>query len=94
MRFECEGDAPWLFCENETNAVRPYGVPGGPGPFKDGFHDAVVHGRTEAVRSGAGTRCAPHVRLLVPAGGEAVLRLCLRPLAKAVRDASRTLTPW
>ncbi len=87
MRLERDGDAPWLFCENETNAARLYGVPGGAGPFKDGFHDAVVHGRAGAVRADAGTRCAPHVRLLVPAGGEEVVRLRLRPLAAAGADA-------
>lgn len=47
-------------------------MPGGPGPIKEGFHDAVVHGRTEAVR-------AREAMLR--------LRLRQRPQAKATRDA-------
>jgi hypothetical protein len=82
MRLDREGDAAWLFCENETNDLRLFGVAARyPGPFKDGFNDAVVHGDATAVRPGHGTRCAAHTRLLVPAGGEAILRLRLRPLA-------------
>jgi len=40
-RFEVEGDHLWLFCENETNTRRLYGI-SVPGPFKDGINGHAV----------------------------------------------------
>jgi hypothetical protein len=31
----------WLFCENETNVRRFFGLEG-TGPFKDGFNDYLI----------------------------------------------------
>ena len=73
------GGAPpaLVFTENETNAARLFGV-ANPSPWvKDAFHELVVHGRAEAVNPEAGTKAAARYRLLVPAGGEVVLRLRL-----------------
>ncbi|WP_158745134.1 MGH1-like glycoside hydrolase domain-containing protein [Acidisphaera sp. L21] len=85
----CEVDAPgaeWLFCENETNYNRIYGG-ALPGPFKDGINDYVVNGKRDAVNSlRRGTKCAARVRVEVPAGGQAQLRLRLRP-ADSTGDA-------
>lgn len=44
-----DGDAPLLFSENETNTERLYGVPNRTPYAKDTFHEAVVHGRADAV---------------------------------------------
>ncbi len=78
----CEVDAPgaeWLFCENETNFNRLYGAKM-PGPFKDGINDFVVNGDRNAINPlRRGTKCAAHLRMEVPAGGQAKLRLRLRP---------------
>ncbi|MEJ1977260.1 MAG: hypothetical protein WDN49_15305 [Acetobacteraceae bacterium] len=77
----CEVDvaAEWLFCENETNTHRLFGTPA-TGPFKDGINDYVVDGKLDAVNSlHRGTKCAAHVRMVIPAGGSATLRLRLRP---------------
>ncbi len=80
----CEVDAPgveWLFCDNETNFNRLYGA-GLPGFFKDGINDFVVGGHRDAVNPlRRGTKCAAYMRVDVPAGGEAKLRLRLRPEA-------------
>ena len=38
---------PFVFCENETNVRRLYGMDGA-GPFKDGINDFVVHGDAAA----------------------------------------------
>ncbi len=71
--FTVEGGHPWLFCENDTNVRRLYGVDA-PGPFKDGIGDAVVQGDVQAVRGDHGTRCAAHARFEIPAGGMVQLR--------------------
>jgi mannosylglycerate hydrolase MGH1-like protein len=69
---------PLLFTENETNSERLWNWPS-PSPYvKDAFHEAVVHGRAEAVNpKPTGTKAAWHYVLNVPAGGEVVVRLRL-----------------
>jgi len=58
-----------LFTENETNQERLFGVPN-PRPFvKDAIHEAVIHGRTDAVNSdGFGTKMAAHYDMTLAAG--------------------------
>jgi len=74
----CEGNAPLLFTENETNTERIFGVPNRQPFVKDGINDAVVHGRAGAVNpAGRGTKAAAHYRLTIPPGGQAVVRLRL-----------------
>ncbi len=76
---EVDADAEWMFCENETNFNRLYGV-STKGFFKDGINQRVVHGDLDAVNPlHRGTKCAAHVRFDVPAGGQARVRLRLRP---------------
>ncbi|MGB8691927.1 MAG: hypothetical protein WCD08_00270 [Steroidobacteraceae bacterium] len=84
-RYHCyvEGDATWLFTENDTNLPRLYGSDA-PGPFKDGFHDRVIHGAQLAVSAQhSGTKAAAWHRLQVPAQSSVTLslRLSRRPLA-------------
>ncbi len=77
----CEGDAPLLFTENETNMQRIFGVANRSPYVKDGFDNYVVHGKKDAVNPGqTGTKAAAHCRLSVkPGGSQAVrLRLCDR----------------
>ena len=72
----CEGDAPLLFTENESNNQRIFGTPNASPYFKDGFHNYLVHGQKEAVNpDGIGTKAAAHYRLTVEAGKEATVRL-------------------
>ena len=80
----CEGSAPLLFTENETNTARLYGV-GNATPFvKDGINDAVVEGRPGAVNPRqVGTKAAAHYRLNVPAGKTSVVRLRMSNLDPA-----------
>jgi hypothetical protein len=68
-----------LFCENETNFHRLFGVTPAVPYCKDAFHEHVVHGRSDAVNpAGEGTKAAGlHLRA-VPAGGSAVVRVRLR----------------
>jgi len=74
----CEESPELLFCENETNYGRLFGMAGEPGFCKDGINDAVVHGAMDAVNPArAGTKAAAGYRVVVEAGGSAVLRLRL-----------------
>jgi len=82
MRLDVSPGAPlveWLFCENETNVPRLYGLDR-PGPFKDGINDCVVGGDREAVSTGGrGTKCAAHFLATVPPGCEFTVQLRFRP---------------
>src|SRR4029453_16861258 len=49
---------PALFCENETNSQRLYGVPGSTPYPKDGINDHVVHGAATVNPDRHGTKAA------------------------------------
>ncbi len=76
-----DGDAPWLFTENETNGPRLFGSNQG-GHFKDAFHESVVHGDSGAGDPlQRGTKAAAHYRLEIAAGGHVSIRLRLSAAA-------------
>jgi hypothetical protein len=67
-----------LFCDNETNAERLFGVSSRSQWPKDAIHEAVVNGRRDAVNPDrSGTKVAAHYRLQLPPGGSASLRVRL-----------------
>ena len=82
-RFFCEigPDAtgqipPVLFTDNETNLAQLFGCENDTPFVKDGFHECVVHGRSDAVNSkGWGTKAAPHFRLRLGPGESQTIRL-------------------
>jgi hypothetical protein len=78
-----DGAAPEiLFCENETNTRRLYGIePITPYP-KDGIGDHVVHGAPTVNPERKGTKCAFWYKVTVAPGQTAELRLRLRPAKK------------
>jgi mannosylglycerate hydrolase MGH1-like protein/glycosyl hydrolase family 63 len=89
-----DGAATPLFCENETNVQRLYGIKDSPGSFKDAFHDAVVSGKHEALNpQPIGTKAAAHYQLTVPAGGAVRVRLRLSraPSAKPFQDFDKVV---
>ncbi|HQR05273.1 MAG TPA: glucosidase [Gemmatales bacterium] len=66
-----------LFCENETNRHRLYGIEE-PGYFKDAFHNYVIHGQSAAVNpEQLGTKAAGHYLLSIPAAGSKTIRVRL-----------------
>ncbi len=80
----CDGEAPLLFTENETNTQRIFGVPNRSPYVKDSINDYVVHGRQEAVNpEQKGTKAAAHYRLTVNPGECQVVRLRLSDAAPA-----------
>ena len=80
--LHCEGAPELLFTENETNEAR---INGGQNrtPFvKDGIANYVVLGQAGLVNPAqVGTKMSADYRLVVPAGGEVVVRLRLRDAA-------------
>ena len=77
----CQVDVPaeWLFCENETNYARLYGV-ATTGLAKDGINDRVVNGKPDVISPfNRGTKCAAHVRVEIAPGASTTVRLRLRP---------------
>ena len=80
-----EPEAALLFCENETNMARVFGAePATPFP-KDGIGDHLLHGADTVNPDGEGTKVAAHVRLVVPAGGQAAV------LVRLTREGPETL---
>ncbi len=82
------GVAPELiFTENETNLERLFGVPNRARAVKDAFHEAVIHGRREALSpEPRGTKAAAWYVLDVPAGGERQVRLRLREASPSAAE--------
>ncbi|MBN8926096.1 MAG: glucosidase [Rhodospirillales bacterium] len=68
-----------LFCDNDTNGNRLFGVPNPPGAyFKDGIDAFVVHGDRSAVNPEVqGTKVAGLYRRHVPPGGSVTVRVRL-----------------
>jgi hypothetical protein len=72
-----------LFCDNETNLRRLYGVSTGPRWPKDGINDHVVAGADTVNPQRRGTKCAAWYRVTVKPGETAELRLRLSPAGAA-----------
>jgi hypothetical protein len=74
----CDAAPALLFTENESNNERLFGAPSRSPYVKDAFHNAVIHGKSEAVNPAqTGTKAAAHYQISVPAGETAVLHLRL-----------------
>ncbi|MGE3286160.1 MAG: glucosidase [Pseudonocardia sp.] len=74
-----DGTGPTLlFCDNDTNTARLYGVPG-PAYPKDGINDHVTAGAPTVNPERTGSRCAAWYRAPVEAGETVELRLRLHP---------------
>ncbi len=75
FRLSCDGKPTLLFCENETNVRRLFGMEGAAGFFKDAFHEYIVRGNEAAVNpEKTGTKAGALYELMVPAGGLATVR--------------------
>jgi hypothetical protein len=66
-----------LFCDNESNAQRLWGIEGRSKYPKDAINDYVVHKADTLNPEGRGTKAALRYLLDVPAGGEVRIRLRL-----------------
>jgi len=71
-----EGSPELLFCDNDTNSQRLFGV-AGPRYPKDGINDYLIHGAQTVNPYRVGTKCAARYELTIPARASAVVRLRL-----------------
>ena len=79
MRFSALQEARFLFCENDTNPGRLFGM-AADGFFKDAINDWLVAGDATAVNPDrVGTKCAAHQPLELGAGKTSVLRFQFGP---------------
>ncbi len=76
--FELEGDPELLFCENETNAARLFGLPSPAFP-KDGINDHLIHGAATVNPGCTGTKMAARYHFTIEPGATRELRFELRP---------------
>jgi hypothetical protein len=84
-----------LFCDNETNQQRLYGVSTAPRYPKDAINDHVVSGAATVNPTRRGTKCAVWYRVTVAPGSTVELRLRLRPAGVAIPDcASASVSTW
>ena len=90
--LSCEGDAPLLFTDNETNHAKLFpGQSNASRYVKDGINDCVVDGRQEAVNpERQGTKVAAHYRLTIGAGKSATVRLRLASRSAAGKRGAAT----
>ncbi|HEY2161677.1 MAG TPA: hypothetical protein VGH24_10250, partial [Solirubrobacteraceae bacterium] len=89
--LQCEDSAELLFCENETNNQRLFGVPNVASYLKDAVNDYVVNGTTDAVNPAhKGTKVAALHRLEIEPGGSARVRV--RLTAGAARSNGKPAT--
>ncbi len=78
MRFTCDGASELLFCDNDTNPRRLFGMADAKGYFKDGINDYIVNGDRGAVNPArVGTKVAAHCQADLPPGGEVRYRFRL-----------------
>jgi hypothetical protein len=78
-----------LFCDNETNLSKLYGVPG-PAYPKDGIADHVVRAAPTVNPSRVGTKAALRYRLNVPPAGQRSLRLRFWRVGEGARRTPST----
>jgi len=78
----CEGGAPLLFTENETNNERIWDVPNRTPYVKDGINNYVIQGRQDLVHpEKRGTKASAHYVLDIGTGESRVVRLRLTTTA-------------
>jgi hypothetical protein len=78
-RLAAAGTPEPLFCENETNFGRLFGVPSATPYPKDGIGEHVVHGAATVNPALTGTKAAFRYHLTVGAGETATIELRLSP---------------
>jgi len=91
LRLSASGSPAPLFCENETNTQRLFGVPSATPYPKDGIADHVLAGAATVNPAQTGTKAAFHYRLEVAAGESATVKLRLRRAAGLGADFDRVM---
>jgi len=90
LHFTFSGSPELLFCDNETNRERLYGIPNEQKFPKDAINDYVVAGDRSGLNpKKKGTKAAALYKLTIPGGGSAEVsfRMCPDLLDDWLRDA-------
>jgi hypothetical protein len=74
----CYDSPELLFCENETNTQRLWGLGGARYP-KDGINDYIIHRKDSVNPDGAGTKASAHYQRVLQPGESFVVRLRFTP---------------
>jgi hypothetical protein len=85
------GEPEALFCDNETNNERLFGVPSAMPYPKDGFNDHVVHSAPSVNPDRTGTKAALRYRLEIAMGETATIELRLAERPGLGRDFMRVM---
>jgi hypothetical protein len=73
FQMHYDGRPVMLFCDNDTNMPKVFGVPR-KGYFKDAFHEVVAGGKPAANPERTGTKAAGWYAFTLPPGGSATIR--------------------
>jgi hypothetical protein len=94
--LQCDGAAPLLFTENETNHAKLGLNYPDAGPYlKDGINNYVVNGRQDAVNPArSGTKASAHYHLNVAPGESATVRVRLTAQTTASSASSTPVAPF
>ncbi|QSA97807.1 glucosidase [Methylococcus sp. EFPC2] len=86
----CEGDAPFLFTENETNTQRIFGIPNRSPYVKDSINEYIVHDQEGGLNpEKKGTKVAAHYCLTVNPEECQIIRLRLSDVSPAAFATTR-----
>ena len=81
--FSFDDHQELVFCDNETNRERLYGIPNEKKSTKDAINDYVVGGDASRLNaSQTGTKAAAIYELTIPAGGQAQIKLRMQHQAE------------
>jgi len=76
--FYSDGKPEIIFCDNDTNVRRHFGMNDATGHFKDAFHEYVVRKNETAINPQcSGTKVGALYKITIPAGGSVQIRLRL-----------------
>jgi len=91
-RLVSDGSPQLLFCDNETNTERLWGVAGRSLYPKDGINDHIVHGAASVNPANHGTKAAFRHHLSVGPGQTAFVHLRLSLTGKSAEDFEQLMT--
>lgn len=79
--LHCGKEAELLFCENETNRCKLYGIKNDTGFFKDGINNSIISGNRHEVNSAqTGTRAAVNYHITIKSLQTETILLRIAPL--------------
>jgi hypothetical protein len=87
-RLYCENSKELLFCDNETNAPKLYGINDNKRYYKDGINDYLIYQAETVDTNRGGTKASANYDVVIPPHGDLTirLRLCKNQFEDAFSD--------